>query len=454
MARVAVAASGGRDSTALLHCALGQAREVGIDVLALHVHHGLMPEADEWLLQVQRQALRWGATFASRRLAGKPARGQSVEAWARIERYRALAEMAVEAQCDLVLLAHHRRDQAETWLLQALRGAGSAGLSAMPALAQRQGITWARPWLDQPLRAIEAYVRRHRLQHAEDSSNADPRFARSRLRQAVWPALSAAFEDVEVTLAAAATRAQEALTLAHEAAAADLPAVSQGAALRVEAWQQLPPARRKNALRAWLQTQTGTAPAQTLLSRLMLELPVSRRATWPVSGAVLQLHRAMLTVEDLTPVFVATKPQRLDLSQPGQFTMADWGGHWDVQPVAQGGVAPDRLRHAVVHARSGGERFKLMPRGTERSLKKQFQARNVPAWQRQGPLLSAPDGALLFVPGLGMNASCWAPDGAPQLALRWVPEPTVSAGSHERPHESAHESAHERPNERPPHRPG
>ena len=122
MARVAVAASGGRDSTALLHCTVRQARDEGIEVLALHVHHGLMPQADDWLRQVRSQALRWGATFACRRLTGKPARGQSVEAWARIERYRALAEMATDAQCDLVLLAHHRRDQAETWLLQALRG--------------------------------------------------------------------------------------------------------------------------------------------------------------------------------------------------------------------------------------------------------------------------------------------------------------------------------------------
>ena len=82
MACVAVAASGGRDSTALLHCTVRQAQDLGIEVLALHVHHGLMPQADDWLRQVQRQALRWGATFASRRLTGKPARGQSVEAWA------------------------------------------------------------------------------------------------------------------------------------------------------------------------------------------------------------------------------------------------------------------------------------------------------------------------------------------------------------------------------------
>ena len=147
-----------------------------------------------------------------------------------------------------------------------------------------------------------------------------------------------------------------------------------------------------------------------------------------MSGAVLQLHRALLTVEDLAPAASAAKPQRLDLSQSGQFTVAVWGGHWDVQPVAQGGVEPDRLRQVLAHARSGGERFQLAMRGTARSLKKQFQARNVPAWQRQGPLLSTPDGALLFVPGLGLNASCWAPAGVPQVGLRWVPDLAAAAG--------------------------
>lgn len=425
---VAVAASGGRDSTALLHCTLRQARDVGIQVLALHVHHGLMPQADDWLLQVQSQARRWGASFASQRLTGKPASGQSVEAWARIERYRALAEMATEAQCGLVLLAHHRRDQAETWLLQALRGAGSAGLSAMPALAQRQGVHWARPWLDQPVRAIEAYVRRHRLQHAEDPSNADPRFARSRLRQTVWPVLSAAFEDVETTLSAAAARAHEALSLAQEAAAADLPALMRGTGLRVPPWQQLPPARRKNALKAWLQQKLRAAPPQTLLTRLMDELLTATHGSWPAPGATLRLHRGALSVEAESVAENQVEPMPLDLSQPGRFPMPGWGGHWSVHVASKGGIAPTLLQAVSAHPRIGGERFRLAPQGASRSLKKQFQARGVPTWQRCGPLLSTVDGHLLFVPGLGLDAGCWAADGEPQLALCWVPDPGANAG--------------------------
>ncbi len=292
--RVAVAASAGRDSTALLHCTLRAAAPLGIEVMALHVHHGLMPSADAWLQQVRAQARRWGAGFDSRRLAGAPGPGDSVEAWAREGRYRALAEMAAAADCPLVLLAHHRRDQAETWLLQALRGAGPAGLSAMPRQAERAGIVWARPWLDRPREAIEAYVRRHRLRHADDPSNGDADLARGRLRQAVWPALAAAFPQAETTLAAAAARAQQSAQLAEEVAALDRPAAVIDGALCIAPWRALPPARRRNLLRAWLAEATGVLPPETLLARLEQELPGPGARRWPAPGGELQLQRGHL----------------------------------------------------------------------------------------------------------------------------------------------------------------
>ena len=96
--RVAVAASGGCDSTALLHCTARQSRGLGVEVLALHVNHGLMPQADAWLAQVRAQCRRWGVGFECQRLQGSPGSGQSVEAWARRERYRALAQMAAASR--------------------------------------------------------------------------------------------------------------------------------------------------------------------------------------------------------------------------------------------------------------------------------------------------------------------------------------------------------------------
>lgn len=292
---VAVAASGGRDSTALLHCTARTGRAAGVQVHALHVHHGLLPQADDWLQRVREQCSRWKVGFHAARLTGSPTAGESVEAWARRERYRALAVMARSAGCPLVLLAHHRRDQAETLLLQALRGGGPAGLAAMPAVAQRAGLTWARPWLDQPREAVEAYVRRHRLAFVDDASNDDERYARNRLRRRVWPALVEAFPAAEAHLVASARRAAEAAAALAELALQDEAAVlDAGGALAVARWLALSPARRALLLRHWLAQRAGGAP-DTLVQRLLVELPRARGGShWPAPAGALQLVRGRL----------------------------------------------------------------------------------------------------------------------------------------------------------------
>ena len=185
---VAVAYSGGRDSTALLHATWRAATPMGVHVVALHVHHGLSLHADAWQSHCERQCARWAGQGADlslhvTRLQGRLRDGQSVEACARTARYQALRAMALEAGATMVLLAHHRRDQAETFLLQALRGGGVAALSGMPRRVEREGLLWCRPWLEQPRAGIDAYVRHFRLDYVDDDSNANERFERNRMRR-------------------------------------------------------------------------------------------------------------------------------------------------------------------------------------------------------------------------------------------------------------------------------
>src|SRR3989338_6181543 len=214
---VAVAFSGGRDSTALLHATAVAARDwPGATVVALHVHHGLSAQADGWQRHAEAACQVWAAEGLPVRLLCRRVRlnlsvGDSVEAVARAARYTALQEMAREAHADLLLLAHHRQDQAETLLLQALRGGGLAGLAGIPRDVIREGVRWVRPWLDHPRSAIEAYVAAHGLVYIDDDSNADPRYARNLLRMSVWPALVSAFPDAEANLAASARRLSDAL---------------------------------------------------------------------------------------------------------------------------------------------------------------------------------------------------------------------------------------------------
>jgi tRNA(Ile)-lysidine synthase len=292
--RIAVAVSGGRDSTALLHAALRAALPMHIAVHALHVHHGLNAQADRWVAHVRAQCRRWRVPVQVTRLQTAPAAAESIEAWARRERYAALAAMAHAAGCRAVLLAQHRRDQAETVLLQLLRGAGARGLAAMPAAAERAGILWLRPWRDQPREAIDAYVQRHRLAFVEDGSNADPRFARNRLRLQLWPALAQAFPGAEPALATAARRAIDEAQALRELAALDAAAVRDGDLLVKAAWLQLSPARRLLQLRDVIEVWTGQGAPETLVRRLAVELPRCPSGEWPAPGGALRLRRGRL----------------------------------------------------------------------------------------------------------------------------------------------------------------
>jgi tRNA(Ile)-lysidine synthase len=428
---VAVAYSGGRDSTALLHATLRAAAAQGLRVIALHVHHGLSPHADAWLAHCASTCKRWAARgaaldFATTRLETKPERGASIEAWARRERYAALATMARDHGASLVLLAQHRRDQAETVLLQALRGAGPAGLAAMPREFERDGLRWGRPWLDVSREAVEAYLRRHRLRFIDDDSNADPRFARNRLRLEVWPALVDAFPQAEAALATCASLAAEASQALAELAQLDLrAALAADGALDLAAWRDLSHARRANLLHAWLARCTGASPPAALVARLLREADAPGAARWPMERGQLRRHRARLRFLASAPAPVAPAAPPLDLAHAGAHRLPGWQGVLEVKAADRQGLAASCLAQARIAARSGGERFQFGVGRPARSLKKQYQALGIPPWQRGGPLLWC-GGRLLFVAGLGIDARAFARPGEPQFALRWLPD----AGSH------------------------
>ena len=426
---VAVAWSGGRDSTALLHATLLEAVTQDVQVLALHVHHGLSPHADAWLSHCEAQCKRWArrglpVEFVSQRLTTAPQAGDSIEAWARQARYKALRAMAIDHGASIVLLAHHQRDQAETLLLQALRGAGTAGLSGMPRRVERDGIQWQRPWLDQARAAIDAYVRKHRLKHIEDDSNADSRFARNRLRMQVWPALSAAFPQAEATLATAALWAQEAHAALEELAHDDLARVADAHGLQVAEWLTLSAARRSNALRAWLKQQQGDGAPASLVVRLLDELPKRRSARWPAESGELRVYRGVLRCEPSVSEAAHERERGLSVRRAAVYELPGWSGALHVEAVADMGVPLAWLTHLELRERSGGEQFQAGIGRPPRSLKKQFQDAAVPAWERNGPLVYS-GGQLLYVPGLGLDARVVGLPGQSLVALRWVPSRPV-----------------------------
>lgn len=425
---IAVAWSGGRDSTALLHATLVAAQPLGVVVLALHVHHGLSARADGWVTHCEALAARWAKRWPLRlrvsRLEGRPAKGDSVEAWARQARYRALRTMAVEEGADSVLLAHHRQDQAETVLIQALRGAGVAGLAGMPREVEREGVRWLRPWLDHDPADIAAYVRRHRLRHIEDDSNRDPRFARNRLRLQVFPALEQAFPHAAATLADTARWAQQASACLAELATDDLARISDAQGLQIAAWAAMSESRRVNALRQWLRGQTGRPAPASLLVRLADELGAAGQGRWVVEGGALHAYRGRLqwAGQAMADSSAARREAALTVRRGGRYPLPGWGGTLVVKRVREGGVPLAWLAALELHERSGGEQFQSGFGRPPRSLKKQFQAQAVPAWQRDGPLVYS-GGQLVFVPGLGLDARVIGLPGQPLVDLSWERKP-------------------------------
>jgi tRNA(Ile)-lysidine synthase len=262
----AVALSGGADSTALL---IACATRWPGQVHAVHVHHGLQAAADGFEAHCVALCARMNVPLVVQRVNAAPAAGQSPEDAARQARYRAIADALQQhwgGHIKHMALAQHADDQVETLLLALSRGAGLPGLAAMPAVVERYGVTFHRPWLDVPGQALrEALVAAHEP-WVEDPTNTDTRYTRNRIRAELLPVIEQAFPSFRQTFARSAAHAAQAQTLLQEMAQQDLLQVGNPPAIK--ALQQLSEARQSNVLRHWLaleHSQASAAQLQVLL---------------------------------------------------------------------------------------------------------------------------------------------------------------------------------------------
>jgi tRNA(Ile)-lysidine synthase len=263
----AVALSGGADSTALLvACATRWPGRVH----AVHVHHGLQAAADGFEAHCVALCERLHVPLVVQRVNAAHAVGESPEDAARQARYRALAE-ALQYNWDGhikdMALAQHADDQVETLLLALSRGAGLPGLACMPAVVERHGVTYHRPWLDVPGAALREALRAARQDWVEDPTNTDTRFTRNRIRAELLPVIEQAFPSFRQTFARSASHAAQAQTLLQEVAEQDLQNVGNPPAIK--ALQQLSEARQSNVLRLWLALEHSQASAAQLQALLV-----------------------------------------------------------------------------------------------------------------------------------------------------------------------------------------
>jgi len=290
--RIVIGVSGGVDSVVLLDLLARRAR-ARFALTALHVHHGLSSNADDWLAFCADLCRCYDLPFQGVRVAVERTSRDGLEGAARRARHAALAA----ADADWVALAHHRDDQAETLLFNLLRGSGLAGAAAM---RERSG-RLLRPLLSVGRAEIEAYARARGLAWVEDESNDDVRHARNYLRRRVLPAIAARFPAVSRNLAAAAGRFAEAGELVDELARQDLGATPDFP-LDVEVLRRLSETRARNALRHLLARRGAMIPSEARLRealRQLLEAAPDRHPAVSLGGCRLCRRRGLIYLESV-----------------------------------------------------------------------------------------------------------------------------------------------------------
>ena len=406
---VCVAFSGGADSTALL-AALAQLKRPPLRLRALHVDHRLHPHSSSWAAHCRRVACALGVPLRVRTANVARARGESLEAAARAARYGLLATAL--APHEALLTAHHQDDQLETVLLQLLRGAGVAGIAAMPALAAFARGRLVRPLLPWSRAELSAWVRSQGLEWIEDPGNSELRLDRNYLRARVLPLIRERWPAAAATVTRAARHAAEAQRLLDAVGAADAARASFGAMLSAQRLRTLPPERRRNALRFWITAAGHLAPPASRLEEIAGPLLQARADAQPCvrwEGALLQRQADLLSLRAAP----GTTGRLEEVSWPWRrrrtCALPGCGGKLTLKRDARGPLDLDALPAMLtIRARRGGERLRPVRAGPRRALKSLLQEARVPVAERaRVPLIFAAE-TLIAVAGLWLDESVQA----------------------------------------------
>lgn len=434
-ARYLVAYSGGADSHVLLHALSMIAHEQPLPVLAaVHVNHVLHPEADRWQAHCEEVCRALGVALHILRVDARAPPGESPEAAARAARYAVLATLV--GADDMLLTAHHRDDQAETLLLQLLRGAGPRGLAGMPRCARFGGGYLARPLLGFPRAAVRAWAEGQGLRWVEDSSNRDLRYERNFLRREVLPRLRERWPGVDRTLARTARHQAAAAALAEELAIMDLTALLGPSpdTLLCRALRALGADRQRLVVRAWLRRLGLPPPAAVHVRRILREALPAQRDRSPLvhwQGAEVRRFGDLLYAMRPLPPHDPRRVLAWDMRTPLELA----GGRLQACAVVGAGIDLRRCTDARVEIRfrRGGERCRPAGDAHTRTLKQLLQVWGVPPWRRDRVPLIYVDGELAAVAGVCVCEPFRAAADAPGLLPRWREASPLREGSSTRP---------------------
>ncbi|MEY3571472.1 MAG: hypothetical protein RIQ85_1592 [Pseudomonadota bacterium] len=431
-ASIAIACSGGLDSAVLLHLSAdffaSHPHLHSHSLHVFHVHHGLSPNADYWLSHVQSECEQLNVPFDARKVSVARVDQHGPENAARLARYEALSSLCSTYRVELLLTAHHQDDQAETVMLQALRGAGLPGWSGMADLQRDHAllpttVTLARPLLDCSRKQLEQIASERAIAHIIDESNEDSRYKRNAIRHEIFPLIEQHFEGFTQALARSSHHFQTAQGLLDELACSDLQQCLNAGELNLKKLALLSVDRIDNLLRYWVVEKIGSYPSQAQLHQLHQQMLHAATDTHPqivIGQWVLHREHDHLIIRpqagvDQPPMDAV----RVVWQGERQLDIPEWRGQLVFEDGEGEGFDRDLLLQGplTLRPRQGGERLKLDGRRPSRSLKNLFQESGVAAGRRPWlPLLYAGD-QLLFACGLGPN--CIVAEKNPGIRLHW-----------------------------------
>ncbi len=413
--RYLVGFSGGRDSHVLVHALATIAAQLPAAITVVHIHHGLQTDAEHWVSHCQAVCDGLGLPLQVIRVNARADTGESPEAAARQARYDAFATLMTASDC--LLTAHHQDDQAETLLLQLLRGAGPHGLAAMPGQKAFAHGSHRRPLLAYSRAELNDYAQQLGLDWIHDASNDDCSFRRNYLRHQVIPNLQAQWPAWGRTLSRSAVLNADAAELLDEMAAADLAAILSEGAISVTHLLCLSANRQRNVMRYWCSQRQLPLPSQAHLLEIQRQI-ASGGDQMPMigwKGTEMRRYRDGLYLMSALILVDARHVTDWDLQAPLAFNH----GRLTASRGDQPGLAASRLSDRVtIRFRQGGEQIQLAS-GQHHPLKKLLQEYQVPPWMRNRvPLIYSGD-ELVAVAGIVIAQPYRSRAGETAISIDW-----------------------------------
>lgn len=398
-----VALSGGLDSTVLLNALVLRRDDLRAPLAAVHIDHALHADSPQWAERCRVLCERLDVPMERFGVIVDAVPGASVEAAARDARYEVFRELLDKGEA--LLTAQHQDDQLETFLLQALRGAGPHGLAAMPERS-RLGNGWLlRPLLGWPRAALEDWAREQGLEWLDDPSNSDERFDRNYLRRQIIPRLKVRWPAAAQTVSRSARHCAETAALADELAAMDLSACDgEDDVLPLAGLRNLDAARQRNLLRHWFEWRGLPRPSEKKLEHMLLDVVPARPDAQPCvewADVALRRYRDALYVEHTFAL-----PHGGNW-QGGNFALGEGWGELR-RAAADRGLPEGRVE---IRFRQGGETLRPAGSAHHRELKKLLQESGVLPWRRDALPLVYVDDELAAVADLWLNDDLLVPGG-------------------------------------------